>query len=80
MAEQNGGQRPALRGFLFFGRYLFEKGSPGAYVYRIELLQYMPGHPEGAAYLEFLAESGIEVVASSLRWVYLRKKKRRWAL
>ncbi len=59
----------------FFGRYLFEKGSPGAYVYRIELLQYMPGHPEGAAYLEFLAESGIEVVASSLRWVYLRKKR-----
>lgn len=56
------------------GRYLFEKGVPGEYIYRIELLEYMPGHPEGAAYLEFLAESGIELVAHSLRWVYLRKK------
>ncbi len=58
----------------YLGRYLFEKGAPGAYIYRIELLEYLPGHPEGAAYLEFLAESSVEVVASSLRWVYLRKK------
>lgn len=59
---------------VFLGRYLFEKGTPGEYIYRIELLEYLPGHPEGAHYLEFLADSGVELVANSLRWVYLRKR------
>jgi len=55
--------------------YTFENGNPGEYTYRLELLKYMPDHPESAKYLEFLAETGIEYVASYMRWVYLRKKK-----
>lgn len=57
-----------------FGRYLFERGTPGEYIYRIQLLEYMPKHPESIPYLEFLEETGVEMIASHLRWVYLRKK------
>ncbi len=57
-----------------FGRYLFEKGEPGAYIYRIQLLEYYTNHAESVTYLEFLEDAGVEVIASHLRWVYLRKK------
>lgn len=57
-----------------FGRYLFEKGEPGEYIYRIQLLKNPINHLESTAYLNFLRETGVEVVASYSRWVYLRKK------
>lgn len=57
-----------------FGRYTFEQGKPGEYVYRIQLLEHAPTHIESEAYLEFLEEAGIEMVATHLRWIYLRKK------
>lgn len=56
------------------GRYTFEKGAPGEYTYRIQLLENVPTQAESRAYLEFLEESGVEHIASHLRWVYLRKK------
>lgn len=55
-------------------RYEFEEGGRGEYVYRLELLPYLPAHPESAAYLKFLEETGVEHIASFHRWVYLRKK------
>ncbi|NLL48245.1 MAG: DUF2812 domain-containing protein [Firmicutes bacterium] len=58
----------------FFCRYIFTKGEPGEYTYRIQLLDNSPDHPENAEYLELLADAGIEVISSHLRWVYLRKK------
>ncbi|MDD4312148.1 MAG: DUF2812 domain-containing protein [Eubacteriales bacterium] len=54
-------------------RYVFTDAPNGQYNYRIELLEYMPKHPESMAYLRFLEENGVEVVATYLRWVYLRK-------
>ena len=54
--------------------YTFKEGIPGEYIYRIELLKELPTHPESAAYLRFMEESGVEVVATYLRWVYFRKK------
>ena len=57
-----------------FWRYLFEEGEPGEYIYRIELLKELPGHPESAAYLKFMEESGVEEVSTYMRWVYFRKK------
>lgn len=56
------------------GRYLFEEGQPGEYVYRIELLENMPSNAESRAYIKFMEDSGIECVASYFRWVYFRKK------
>lgn len=57
-----------------FGRYTFEKGKPGEYIYRLQLLEYHPTHAKSTGYLEFLKEAGVEVIAFHVRWVYLRKK------
>lgn len=56
------------------GRYVFIKGEPGMYTYRIELLENMPKHPKSQDYFAFLEEMGIEVVVTSFRWVFLRKR------
>ena len=57
-------------------RYVFEEGNRNEYIYRLELLENLPTHPESIAYLRFLEENGVEVVSSYLRWVYLRKKSK----
>ncbi len=56
-----------------FPVYLFEDGEPGAYIYRLELLDELPSHPASRKYLRFLADSGVECVDTYLRWVYFRK-------
>ncbi len=60
--------------FSFPGRYLFEEGRPGEYIYRLELLPSLPSNPESAAYIRFMEESGVECVCTYLRWAYFRKK------
>ena len=55
-------------------RYVFEETEPGAYVYRIDLLDHLPSRPQSRKYIEFLEEAGIEFVSSYMRWVYFRKK------
>lgn len=57
------------------GVYTFERGTPGEYTYRLELLDNLPSHMESKNYLEFMEESGIECVDTHLRWVYFRKKR-----
>ena len=54
-------------------KYTFAEGEPGKYIYRLELLENLPSTAESQAYLRFLEESGVEHVASYMRWVYLRK-------
>lgn len=54
-------------------RYVFADTPENRYIYRIELLENLPTHPESMAYLRFLEENGVECVASYMRWVYLRK-------
>jgi hypothetical protein len=63
----------AFTDYSFF-RYKFTDGKPGEYIYRIELLKNLPGHPESKKYLSFMAESSVEHISSWTRWVYLRKK------
>ena len=62
-----------LTSFLY-PRYEFTEGKPGEYIYRIELLDELPAHPESRAYLRFMEENGIECVATFMRWVYFRKR------
>jgi len=57
-----------------FLRYTFEVGNPGAYSHKLELLENWPTHPESVAYIQFLEDTGVEMVGSILRWVYFRKK------
>lgn len=55
-------------------RYVFEECPRGEYTYRIELLDNWPTHPESMAYIRFVEETGVECVATYMRWVYFRKK------
>lgn len=55
-------------------RYVFAEAEPGEYIYRTELLEKAPTHPESMAYIRFLEENRVECVATYMRWIYLRKK------
>ena len=55
-------------------RYTFEEGTPGEYLYRIELLENSPQHAESISYIHFLEDIGVEHIGSLFRWVYFRKK------
>lgn len=55
-------------------RYVFEACEPGEYIYRIERLEYSPSHLQCRRYLGFMEESGVEPVATYMRWVFFRKK------
>jgi len=55
-------------------RYVFEETDPGKYIYEIEFLEKSRKNPESDLYLRFLEYAGVEVVATYMRWVYLRKK------
>lgn len=55
-------------------RYRFEKGKPGEYSYRIQLLPNWASSPKSKEYLSFVSESGAEVVETSASWAYFRKK------
>lgn len=56
-----------------FFYYVFEKGEPNQYQYRLEMLPEMPAHQKSKEYIRFMEDMGIEVVDSYLRWVYFRK-------
>ena len=55
-------------------RYVFEETKPGEFIYRIDLLEQDPRHLESEVFLKFLEDSGVQVVATYFKWVYLRKK------
>ena len=55
-------------------RYVFSDCEPGEFVYRLELLENLPSHPESLKYIRFMEENDAEYVASYMRWVYFRKK------
>ncbi len=57
-----------------FCKYIFEDGEPGKYIYRLEMLEEYPNHYKSVEYIRFLEETGVEHIASILKWVYLRKK------
>lgn len=55
-------------------RYVFTDSKEGEYIYRIEMLEHLPSHPVSQKYLQFMEESGVEHIASYMRWAYFRKK------
>lgn len=57
-----------------FARYLFEKGKPGEYIYRTELLPHPVSHPESQAYVEFMESVGVELMGKWMNWAIFRKK------
>jgi len=55
-------------------KYVFADTPENEYIYRIELLDELPAHPESVAYIRFMEENGVEHISSYARWVYFRKK------
>ena len=55
-------------------RYVFADCEPGEYIYRIELLEYLPSHALSRSYINFVEETGVEHISSYMRWVYFRRK------
>ncbi len=56
-----------------FSRYTLVECAPGEYIYRNELLSGLESRGN-KKYLEFIQESGIEVVDQCVGWGYFRKK------
>lgn len=59
----------------FAGVYTFIPCQPGEFIYQIDLLPgkgFTPEDPDG--YMEFMDETGVEVLQRWARWVYLRKR------
>ncbi len=55
-------------------RYLFEKGEPNEYEYKLELLDEEPDTLKSKNYIDFLKEANIENVGKCRNWIFLRKK------
>jgi len=56
------------------GKFNFESGEPSEYNYRLELLDSNIKSLESTSYLNFLQETGIEMVGKCKNWIYLRCK------
>jgi hypothetical protein len=54
--------------------YRFEKGTPGEWIYREEFLPTFASWKAGRRYLEFMAESGVDIVFASGWIAYFRKR------
>jgi len=57
-----------------FGKFKFESGEPSEYTYRLEMLENGLHSKESTSYLNFLNETGIEMVGKCKSWIYLRSK------
>jgi len=55
-------------------RYLFERGEPNEYEYKLELLDEEPDSLKSKNYIDFLKEANIENVGKCRNWIFLRKK------
>ncbi len=55
-------------------RYLFEKGEPNEYEYKLELLDEEADSVKTQQYIDFLKEANIENVGKCRNWIFLRKK------
>ena len=68
---RNGWHLVRINGLL---RYVFEKGTPGEYIYKLDLPDNLEHGMDEQAYCNFLAECGIELVCKQKQWLFLRKK------
>jgi hypothetical protein len=55
-------------------KYTFEECEKGEYLYRLEDLEHSAKNAKGKAYLQSVADAGIELIQNSQGWAYFRKK------
>lgn len=55
-------------------KYVFEDAPKGEYIYRLELIEHPIDHQKSQEYIQFMEETGAELVATYYRWAYFRKR------
>ena len=55
-------------------RYVFKKGIPGEFIYKLDLPENMPHGLGKEEYYNFLTECGIRIVFELKDWMYLQKR------
>ena len=55
-------------------RYIFKRGIPGQYIYKIDLPENLPHGLGKEEYYNFLTECGIRIVHEKKEWMYLQKR------
>ena len=58
----------------FLVRYVFERGTAGEYLYKLDLPDNLEHGMDEQQYCDFLKECGIDVVCRLKQWLYLRNK------
>ena len=58
----------------FLVRYVFERGTAGEYIYKLDLPDSLERGMDEQQYCDFLKECGIDVVCRQKQWLFLRKK------
>ena len=58
----------------FLVRYVFERGTAGEYLYKLDLPDNLEHGMDEQQYCDFLKECGIDVVCRLKQWLFLRKK------
>jgi hypothetical protein len=55
--------------------YIFEKGEPGQYVYRCDMLEGFGFSKVAKDYIDFVEGTGAELVYKKLHWAYFRRHR-----
>lgn len=55
-------------------RYIFRRGTPGEYIYKLDVVERTASDEVKESYFNFLTECGIRVVGEFKDWIYLQKK------
>lgn len=58
----------------FLVRYVFERGTAGEYLYKLDLPDNLERGMDEQQYCDFLKECEIDVVCRQKQWLFLRKK------
>ena len=55
-------------------RYIFRRGTPGEYIYKLDVVERTASDEVRESYFNFLTECDIRVVGEFKDWLYLQKK------
>lgn len=56
-----------------FCRYIFRRGEPGAYIYKLDMVERTSSDEVKESYFNFLTECDIRIVGEFKEWLYLQK-------
>lgn len=57
-----------------FCRYIFRRGTPGEYLYKLDMVERTESDEVKESYFNFLTDCGIRVVGEFKDWIYLQKR------